>query len=158
MHGSLGLASRKVDPKKRQGNQFNCEVCQSTFDSQQKLKKHINEQHIHDNWPDSGSKRDMSMIKTSSISEPKKKKTAYDQEMKERSDNMDKKILEKRKKEEMNEILERTKSEEKKTQQENKQEQEKKRKTRDKNANFNVTKNSNKVNVGATNIAFVSQV
>ena len=66
---------------------------------------HNKTKHIHDNWPDSGSKRDLSMIKTSSISEPKKKKTAYELEMKERSDNMDSKILEKRKKDEMEDIL-----------------------------------------------------
>ena len=37
------------------------------------LLKHKEINHIHDSWPDSGSKRDSSMIKTSSLLEPKKK-------------------------------------------------------------------------------------
>ena len=39
--------------------------------------EHNEKLHIHDNWPDSGSKRDMSMIKTSSVLEPKKKKSGF---------------------------------------------------------------------------------
>ena len=89
---------------------------------------HNKTKHIHDNWPDSGSKRDLSMIKTSSISEPKKKKTAYELEMKERSDNMDSKILEKRKKDEMEDILNKKLIEEKKKQQEIKESLDKKKK------------------------------
>ena len=86
-------------------NEFYCIKCNLQFKTNLDRLDHNKTKHIHDNWLDSGSKRDLSMIKTSSISEPKKKKTAYELEMNERSDNMDSKILEKRKKDEMEDIL-----------------------------------------------------
>ena len=73
------------------------------------LIEHKGKTHIDDNWPDSGSKRDLSMMKSSIVHEPKKKRAAEEDEMKERSKNMDRKIIEKRKKEELEEVL-RTKS------------------------------------------------
>ena len=79
-------------------NSFPCKQCNIKFQTKIDQLKHNEKAHIHDNWPDSGSKRDISMIKTSSVSEPKKKKAAEEDEMKERSENMDKKILDKRKK------------------------------------------------------------
>ena len=45
------------------------------------------------------------MVRTSSVAEPKKKKIAEQEEMIERSNIMDKKVLDKRKKEEAEEIL-----------------------------------------------------
>ena len=72
------------------------------------------------------------MIKTTSVSEPKKKKTANALEMKERSDNMDRKILEKRKKDEMDEMLEKKILEENKRQKEIKESLENKKKYEEK--------------------------
>ena len=46
------------------------------------------------------------MVKTSSVVEPKKKKAANETDIKERSDNMDKNILEKRKRDEISHELE----------------------------------------------------
>ena len=45
MHGSVTLAMKKVNTKKRLVVHFNCEECHSTFDNKQKLKKHTTEQH-----------------------------------------------------------------------------------------------------------------
>ena len=45
MHGSVTLAMKKVNTKKRLVVHFNCEECHSTFDNKQKLKKHTKEQH-----------------------------------------------------------------------------------------------------------------
>ena len=69
------------------------------------LIEHQGKTHIDDNWPDSGSKRDVSMVKSSSVHEPKKKRAAENDEMRERSNNMDRKIMEKRKREELKEVL-----------------------------------------------------
>ena len=46
------------------------------------LSEHITKTNIHDNWPDSGSKRDVSLVKTSSMLKPKKKKAVHETEMK----------------------------------------------------------------------------
>ena len=109
-------------------NEFYCIKCNLQFKTNLDRLDHNKTKHIHDNWPDSGSKRDLSMIKTSSISEPKKKKTAYELEMKERSDHMDSKILEKKKKDEMEDISNKKLIEEKKRQQEIKESLDKKKK------------------------------
>ena len=85
-------------------NEHICKQCKTIFQENLELLEHIKNKHIYDTWPDSGSKRDVSMIKTSSIHEPRKKKTAEEEDMHERSRNMDRKILEKRKKEELEEI------------------------------------------------------
>ena len=45
MHGSVGLATKKTSPIKRQVTYFSCDVRRSTFDSKHKVKKHIKEQH-----------------------------------------------------------------------------------------------------------------
>ena len=121
-------------------NIFNCKQCNIQFKTNMECLEHNEKLHIQDNWPDSGSKRDMSLIKTSSISEPKKKKVASEIEMKERSDNMDRKILEKRKKEEMDEILERKSLEEKKRQLEINEELENKKKSKQKKIEENYAK------------------
>ena len=75
-----------------------CEQCSISFKTYKELSEHNENIHIHGNWPDSGSKRDLSMVKTSSVYEPKRKKAADEEEMIERSKNMDRKIQEKRKK------------------------------------------------------------
>ena len=85
-------------------NKHICKQCKTSFRENLELLEHIKNKHIHDTWPDSGSKRDVSMIKTSSIHEPRKKKTAEEEDMHERSRHMDRKILEKQKKEEVEEI------------------------------------------------------
>ena len=109
-------------------NEFTCKECNLQFKTNLKRLEHNENRHIQDNWPDSGTKRDLSMIKTTSVSEPKKKKTANELEMKERSDNMDRKILEKRKKDEMDEMLEKKILEENKRQKEIKESLENKKK------------------------------
>ena len=73
-----------------------CEHCNIEFKRNQELLRHTENLHIHDNWPNSGSKRTVCMVNTSSVTEPKKKKAAEEEEMKERSDQMDKIILDKR--------------------------------------------------------------
>ena len=75
-----------------------CKQCNVSFKANMELIEHNEKVHIHDNWPDSGSKRDVSMVKTSSVSEPKRKKQAEEDDMIERSRNMDMKIEEKKKK------------------------------------------------------------
>ena len=45
MHGSVSLAIKKPNPKKRPAVHVNCDSCNSTFESKLKLKKHIQEQH-----------------------------------------------------------------------------------------------------------------
>ena len=84
---------------------FKCEHCNINFKTKQEVFEHREKSHIHDNWPESGSKRDVSMVKTSSVSEPKKKTAAEEEEMKFRSEQMDRKVLEKRKREELEEML-----------------------------------------------------
>ena len=118
-------------------NRFSCIQCNIKFNTNMELSEHITKSHIHDNWPDSGSKRDASLVKTSSMVEPKKKKAAHETEMKERSDMMDKKILEKRKREEINNELEKKRHTEKKVQEEVLLELEKKRKMKEKERKTN---------------------
>ena len=109
---------------------FNCSQCSVGFKEKIELFEHNENVHIHDNWPDSGSKRTVSMVKTSSILEPKKKKAAEDSEMKTRSDEMDRKVLEKRKKDELDDVLSKKLIEEKKIQEEIKANCEKKKRNR----------------------------
>ena len=45
VHGSVGVVTKKTNPKKRQVTYFSCDACQSTFDSKLKVKTHIEEQH-----------------------------------------------------------------------------------------------------------------
>ena len=78
-------------------NKHMCKECNISFKANLELIEHNKNMLIHDTWPDSGSKRDVSMIKTSSVHEPRKKKVAEEEDMLERSKNMDRKILEKRK-------------------------------------------------------------
>ena len=54
-------------------NEFDCIQCNLQFKTNLDRLDHKKTKHINDNWPDSGSKKDLSMIKTSSISKPKKK-------------------------------------------------------------------------------------
>ena len=72
---------------------FICNHCKMQFKTNIFLLEHKENKHMDDNWPDSGSKQDVSMVKTYSLSEPKKKQAADEDEMRERSNNMDKKIL-----------------------------------------------------------------
>ena len=122
-----------------------CKQCNVNFNTNRELNEHNEKIHIHDNWPDSGSKRDVSMIKTSSVVEPKRKKAAEDEDMIERSKNMDRKIEEKRKKEEAEEMLRKNKLEEIKRQQEIQIEIEKKRRKsgKDKKKQDKETKHTN---------------
>ena len=129
--------------------EFHCKQCKIQFKNNQESLEHKEKTHIHDTWPDSGSKRDMSLIKTSSISEPKKKKSASELEMKERSDNMDRKILEKRKKQDMDEILERKLLEERKRQLEIEEVLKKKKRSNQKKAEESVKKLPTKKNCSA---------
>ena len=97
------LAEEKGTEKlsaKHISNNYMCKQCNVSFKANMELIEHNEKVHIHDNWPDSGSKRDVSMVKTSSVSEPKRKKQAEEDDMIERSRNMDMKIEEKRKREE----------------------------------------------------------
>ena len=55
---------------------YSCKQCNLGFETNMEVIKHNEKTHIPDNWPDSGSKRDVSMVKTSSVVEPKKKKAA----------------------------------------------------------------------------------
>ena len=57
-----------------------CEQCSISFKTYRELSEHNENVHIHGNWPDSGSKRDLSMVKTSSVSEPKRKKAAEEED------------------------------------------------------------------------------
>ena len=79
------------------------------------------------------------------MSEPKNKKTANELEMKERSDNMDRKIIEKRKKEDMDDILENKLKEEKKRQQEIKEVLKKKASRKIKIIEKNMVKSQEKI-------------
>ena len=108
-------------------NKHMCKQCNNSFNANLELIEHNKNVHIHDTWPDSGSKRDLSMVKTSSVSEPKKKKAAEEQDMIERSNNMDRKILEKRKKEELEEEVRNKELQERKRREEQKSELEKKK-------------------------------
>ena len=40
-----------------------CKQCSRNFKTKMELNENNEKVHIHDNWPDSGSKRDASMIK-----------------------------------------------------------------------------------------------
>ena len=64
-------------------NNVKCDQCDKEVKNNTELVKHNVEKHIHDTWPNSCTKRDSSMVKTSSISEPKKKKIAGECERKE---------------------------------------------------------------------------
>ena len=88
---------KEADSRTLLGVVFIGSHCKNHFKTNMLLIAHKEKEHIDDNWPDSGSKRTVSMVKTSSMSEPKKKRTADEDEMRERSNNMDRKILEKRK-------------------------------------------------------------
>ena len=113
---------------------FNCQHCNFNFNTNKDLTQHNKDNHIPDTWPDSGTKRTVSMVKTSSESEPKRKRPADEEDMKERSDMMDKKILEKRKQEEVQEMLRHKELVERQRQEEmlNQQEKKKKEKKREK--------------------------
>ena len=113
-------------------NSYTFKQCNIKFQTKMELFAHNEKTHIHDNWPDSGSKQDFSMVKTSSVSEPKKKKAAEEEVMMERSNNMDKKILDKRKKEELEEMLRYKEIQEQKRKEEVNSEIEKKRKKKEK--------------------------
>ena len=104
-----------------------CKQCNVSFTTKVELYEHNEKLHIHDTWPDSGSKRDVSLIKTSSVSEPKRKKAAEEDDMIERSRNMDRKIEEKRKKNDLEEMLRKKELEEKQRQEQIKTEIEEKR-------------------------------
>ena len=107
--------------------EFKCEHCDIKFKTKQEMFEHRGKNHIYDNWPESGSKRDVSMVKTSSMSEPKKKKLAEEEEMKLRSEQMDRKIIEKIKREELEEMLSKKALEENKRRAEEESALEKKR-------------------------------
>ena len=104
-----------------------CKQCNVSFTTKVELYEHNEKLHIHDTWPDSGSKRDVSLIKTSSVSEPKRKKAAEEDDMIERSRNMDRKIEEKRKKNDLGEMLRKKELEEKQRQEQIKTEIEEKK-------------------------------
>ena len=62
-------------------NNVKCDQCDMEIKNNTELVKHNEEKHIHDTWPNSGTKRDSSMVKISSMSEPKKKKIAGESDM-----------------------------------------------------------------------------
>ena len=138
---------KTVTPSEKQ-DVFICNHCDMKFVTNLELIEHKGKNHIDDNWPDSGSKRDVSMVKSSSVHEPKKKRAAEDDEMRERSENMDRKIMEKRKREELEEVLRKKSMEETKRKENMNHELNKKRKKKEKQKHKeqNATKLQDKLN------------
>ena len=92
-----------------QEKSLNCDLCTFSAFSERYLWMHREKSHINDHaqYEMIGSKRDVTLVKTSSVSEPPKKKKFFEEitqeeakEIKERSKQMDLKILEKRRKDE----------------------------------------------------------
>ena len=90
-----------------QEKSLNCDLCTFSAFSERYLWMHREKSHINDHaqYEMIGSKRDVTLVKTSSVSEPPKKKKFFEEitqeeakEIKERSKQMDLKILEKRRK------------------------------------------------------------
>ena len=88
-----------------EGNRYDCDICSFTAYSKKYLWMHKEKSHINDPTYEAmiGSKRDVTLVKTSSISEPFRKKKNIDKksqeeviELKNISNKMDQNILEKR--------------------------------------------------------------
>ena len=122
-HTSVSIKILKEVGKDKQGKKglskpfqsktLTCDICSFTSYSERYLWMHKEKSHINDptNNEMIGAKRDLTLVKTSSISEPFKKKRVLvkrteeeEKELKQRSNKMDEQILEKRRLEEEQEV------------------------------------------------------